>query len=261
MGRIVGYDALNYSLMNQHFDRTRKRYTKHFQQLTPVVMVCLLQLWNMLPALAEINYNHSATASTDYYIRGLTRSTNNPSIRYGGELQGESLFVGFNLVTANYPGIGPFADHSADFEYTLHAGYFGEISDSISWQGQFAYHEYVGGSFSGDYFEGSASLHLPFNISLTYLLTKNEHITDDFAQYVELNMFQPLSSYLVASGTFGIARTDTIVGSNYEYMDVGLSFLVKSFSLDFRQYLSFGHAGRLQPLADDHFVVSLTKSF
>ncbi len=220
-------------------------------------------LWQtaVSPASAEFEYNHSATVSTDYYIRGLTRTFYDPSIRYGGEFQGESLFAGFNLVTADYPGVGPFANDSADFEYTVYAGYFDEINDSISWEGQFAYHEYVGGGFSGDYLEGSLSLHLPLNFSLTYLLTKNEHISDDFAQYVELSMFQPLTSYLVASGTFGFARTDTIIASNYEYMDVGLSLLYKSFSLDFRQYISFGSAGRIQPLADDHFVVSLTKSF
>lgn len=239
------------------------RLKQYFLKLPFKIYLLLLLLSTAVSVQAEVSYNHSATLSSDYFIRGLSRSLYDPSLRYGGELQTGSFIAGFNLVSADYPGVGPFADDSADFEYAAYVGYFGELTHSISWQSQIAYHEYVGGGdgFNGDYFEGSFSLHFPLNLGLTYLVTKNEHMTSDYAHYIELSTFRPLNRYLVASGTLGIARTDSILGSNYEYLDFGLSVLVNSFSLDFRQYISTGSAGRLQPLADDHFVVSLTKSF
>ncbi len=214
-----------------------------------------------VPASAQVSFNHSLSVSSDYYIRGLTRTTNDFSFRYGGEIQYDSWFAGLNLINADYPGVGVFADESADYEYTLFAGYFGDISESVSWQTQFAYHEYAGSAIDGDYFEGTVTLHLPYNLSMSYLLTKNEHLTNQYAQYIELDAFQSINRYWVISGSFGFARTDEVLSSNYEYMDVGLSFLIKSFSLDLRKYFTFGSAGRLQPLTSDRFVVSLTKTF
>jgi|GEM_PF-994871 len=236
-----------------------------FSCLYPLALVLLVATGNVLSQTDSGGHlSGHVTLSSDYILRGLTRTSNSAGLKFGLDYHAGRWFVGGWLGTVDYPGFGEREQFSADFDTVLYLGTFGELNRNWGWQTQVLLHKFDGSdvNFNGLYNELSFGLNYQqwFNASL--VLTNNEHLSDRNAQYLELSASRSAGfGELVLSGTFGYAGTNGVLSSTYRYADVGLSRAFGSLSADLRWHLTEGRAGRLQPLTSNRLVLSLSKSF
>ena len=214
-------------------------------------------------ALAQADFSTQITVSSDYILRGLSRTTNSASARLSADYHSQNWFAGAWISSVDYPGVGPREDFSSDYDTAIYLGTFGDLNSQWQWQGQALLHSFDGPdvNFNGLYREISLGLSYRQRFTTNLILTDHEHLDTGRAQYLEFSATKPLSNLMEVSASIGFARTKDNLGENYRYADAGLSRAFGSLSADLRVFLTEGRAGRLNLLSKNRVVLSISKHF
>ncbi len=187
------------------------------------------------------------TGTTNYVWRMYSKSNNKPAIQANLDYQHSIGFytgataTSFNIGKSELdedPDFHPTFLDPAQVEIIPYVGWNFKLNDSLNMNLQYSHYFYDGKVFSLDaeYDEFYFFLHYKDLVSMQISYAKDLYGLVGDAFTYELTARYPLTDYLEASGSYGYANTKSVLASDYNYWNLGLTGRYKFLALDLRYY-------------------------
>jgi uncharacterized protein (TIGR02001 family) len=198
--------------------------------------LALLAGTSCLPAAAATDLSAYLVLTTDYVWRGVTQSDGDPAAQLGAEVTfGNGIHVGLWGSTVD---IDNGANRQRDTEVIYYAGFAHDLDSRWTLGVNLVAYTYPGqsGPVDYDYEELVVSANFRDRTWFEYAYSPDLYNTGADSHNAEIYTEWPAGKHLVVGAGAGYYDVSDVVGTGYGYWELGVTWPIGRFDLDFRYY-------------------------
>ena len=233
-------------------------------------------LWLLLISIQSVNcyaeFNGSLTGTTDHIWRGYSKSDKKPAIQANIDYEFKSgIYLGTVASSVNFSDNG-FKSRS-NVEFRPYLGWAYKLSDDWRFNTEWTRYIYNGKIFGEkvDYNEFYFYGHFRDLLSANFSFSENGYQQGHMSFNYEITGRYPITDSVEISGTLGYSNQLKILGYDFLYQSVGLTWhVLRNLGVDIRYYKGQEFEPKNEPVLhwqfrpqviDNRFVFSVTVGF
>lgn len=225
-------------------------------------------------AFSHADLKGTLTLTTDNIDRWFSKSNHGPAVQANLDYQfANGMFLGSSVSTLHY--VNAEQSSSAQVEMIPYLGWSFKLNELWRLDTQWSRYVYDGSIFGRhqvDYDEYYVLLHFKDRLSARLSISDDYYGLGNYALDYEITGRYPLMNALELSAGVGYSQTTAVLGSDYAYWNIGLTYYYRIFALDLRYRdaletnIDSSLAGTMHthydpPLINTAFVFSLSIGF
>lgn len=240
------------------------------------VSLSLPYLWFLLLFIYSANgyagFNGALTGTTDYIWRGYSKSDKKPAIQSNIDYEFKTgIYLGTYVSSVSFAD-GGFNNRS-NIEFKPYLGWAYKLTDDWRFNTEWTRYIYNGKIFGekADYNEFYFYGHFRDILTANFSFSENGYQQGHMSFNYEITARYPITDSVEISGTLGYSNQLKILGYDYLYQSVGLTWhVLRNLGVDIRYYKGQEFEPKNEPVLrwqfhpqviDDRFVFSMTIGF